>query len=88
MNTLSLRPQNWLSFIRNQVLNKYTVLPRQKQLRTPVNGKVGRDSVQCPLEGYKCLGGHFKFLISMHSPNFLFFIPLKGVLKRVTENLE
>jgi len=25
-------------------------------------------------EGYKCLGEYFKFLISMHSPDFLFFI--------------
>jgi hypothetical protein len=50
---------------------------------TPVNGKISRDSVQCPLEGYKCLGGIFKFLILIHSPDFSFFTPLKGVLKRV-----
>jgi hypothetical protein len=42
---------------------------------TPVNGKISRD---------KCLGTIFKFLILIHSPDFLFFIPLKGVLKRVT----
>jgi hypothetical protein len=41
---------------------------------TPVNGKISQDSVQYPLEGCKCLGGHFKFLISIHSPDFLFFM--------------
>jgi hypothetical protein len=40
---------------------------------TPVNGKISQD---------KCLGGHFKFPVSIHSPDFLFFTPLKGVLKR------
>ena len=30
--------------------------------------------------GDKCLGCHFKFLILIHSPGFLFFTPLKGVL--------
>jgi hypothetical protein len=35
-------------------------------------------SVQCPLEGYKCLGGYFKVLILKYSPDFLFFIPLKA----------
>jgi hypothetical protein len=38
--------------------------------------------------GDKCLGGYSKFLISKYSSDFLFFIPLKGVLKRVTGFLE
>jgi hypothetical protein len=51
---------------------------------TPVNGKISQDSLQYPFEGYKCLGGIFKFIISIHSSAFLFFIPLKAwVLKRV-----
>jgi hypothetical protein len=41
-----------------------------------------------PLEGYKCHGGQVKYLISKESPAFLFFTPLKGVLKRVTGFLE
>jgi hypothetical protein len=32
------------------------------------------DSFQCPLEGYKCLGGNFKILILKHSPDFLFLM--------------
>ena len=63
------------------ILGSFTV--KWKDYLTPVNGKISQDSVQYPLEGYKCLGGHFKFSISIHSPDFLFFIP-KGVLKRVT----
>ncbi|NOR24101.1 MAG: hypothetical protein GQ542_06845, partial [Desulforhopalus sp.] len=43
-----------------------------RQKLTPVNGKISQDSFQYPLEGYKCLGGHFKFPISIHSPDFLF----------------
>ena len=50
------------------LLIKYTLL-------TPINGKISRD---------KCLGSIFKFLILIHSPDFLFFTPLKGVLNRVT----
>ncbi len=41
---------------------------------TPVNGKKILHSFRYPLYGYKCLGDYFKFLISMHSPYFLFFM--------------
>jgi hypothetical protein len=63
------------------LIHRKGVLKRvpHKRVLTLVNGKISQD---------KCLGGHFKFLISIHSPDFLFFIPLKGVLKRVKGNLE
>ncbi len=47
---------------------------------SPGKREESRDSFQYPLgvcrlpEGYKCLGGIFKFLILLHSPDFLFFV--------------
>ncbi len=38
------------------------------------------DSVQYPLEGYKCLGDVSEFTVSKILPDFLFFSHLKGVL--------
>jgi hypothetical protein len=62
-----------------EVFSRLTVWFVQKKayfehnvLLTPVNGKISQD---------KCLGAHFKFPISIYSPDFLFFTP-KGVLKR------
>jgi hypothetical protein len=45
-----------------------------KEELTPVNGKISRDSVQYPLEGCKCLEGDFRFIISIYSSDFLFFM--------------
>jgi hypothetical protein len=67
------------------------VVARQQKLATTsilCNTPPRGYSVQSSLEGDKCLGGYFKFLISKHSPDFLFFIPLKGELKRMTGFLE
>ena len=36
--------------------------------------KTSQHSFQYPLEGYKCLGDYFRFLITMHSPDFLFVV--------------
>jgi hypothetical protein len=47
------------------------------------NTPQGGYSVKSSLAVDKCLGGYFKFLISKHSPAFLFFIPVKRALKRI-----
>ena len=54
-----------------------------EKISNPDKREVSRDSVQCPLEGYKCLGSLFELLVLAILSVFLFFIPLKGALKRV-----
>jgi hypothetical protein len=47
---------------------------------TPHKGGLFLVPVQC---GDKCLGAHPKFIISKHAHDFLFFLPLRGVLNRM-----
>jgi len=42
--------------------------------RTVEKQAKNQHSFQYPLEGYKGLGSYFEFLISKHSPVFLFFV--------------